>query len=110
MELWASCEAFGEATRRLRQSLLDSLLAKQAKHNVVDLTMFSDQQTLCDYLHDNVALHPFRMPSETELETTPASALDFVTNAPATAGGPMTAAGAGVQGSQVPFRLLQSEA
>merc|ERR1712187_402529 len=74
MQLWISCEAFGEAAKNLYKSLMDSLLSKQAKKPFLDLSMFFDQQVLCDWLHDEVALHPFRRPSETELETSAAVA------------------------------------
>lgn len=83
-ELWEHCGAFGEAARGLRQSLTDSLLAKQAERPVTDLSMFNDQQALCDWLHDDVALHPFRWPTEMELETKLAAPVTMLQSSQAT--------------------------
>eukprot|EP00927_Polykrikos_kofoidii_P025006 TRINITY_DN22565_c0_g1_i1.p1 TRINITY_DN22565_c0_g1~~TRINITY_DN22565_c0_g1_i1.p1 ORF type:complete len:343 (+),score=53.08 TRINITY_DN22565_c0_g1_i1:81-1109(+) len=71
LDIWTHCNAFGEASVNLRTALLDSIPAKQAKGAVVDLSMFADQQALCDWLHNTVALHPFQYPTEAELETAP---------------------------------------
>mmetsp|Transcript_31199 Transcript_31199/g.70188 ORF Transcript_31199/g.70188 Transcript_31199/m.70188 type:complete len:323 (+) Transcript_31199:40-1008(+) len=75
VELWTRCEAFGAASVELRQRVLDSTLAKQAKLSMENLDIFQDQQTLCDGLHNMVALHPFTTPTEADKEAAPAARL-----------------------------------
>lgn len=65
--LWTVCGNFGDAVQRLKLALLDSALAKLGTfHAEEDLDMFFDQEALCDWLHDTVALHPFSAPTEAD--------------------------------------------
>lgn len=68
MGLWSECETFALSVTMLQQAVLDSLLAKQARMQKENLSMFADLQALCDWLHDSVALHPFIRPAQSELE------------------------------------------
>lgn len=69
--LWAFCEGFSERAKALRQAVLDSWLAVQQPTPLEYLNMFDDQQSLCDWTHDAIALHPFTTPGEAEKEATP---------------------------------------
>jgi len=68
VELFQRCEKFGEASMRLKQSVLDALLGKQAEAPMENLDMFNDQQQLCDWAHNRIALHPFSNPTEEDKE------------------------------------------
>merc|ERR1712178_264297 len=70
-EIWARCESFGYKAKLLRQVMLDSRLASLQAASFENLEMFHDQQALCDWMHDIVAMHPFTTPSEMERETVP---------------------------------------
>lgn len=70
-ELWASCETFAELTKYLRQAVLDSELATRQTTPIEHLGMFNDQQALCDWAHDVLALHPFTTPGEAVREAAP---------------------------------------
>ncbi|CAE8722865.1 unnamed protein product [Polarella glacialis] len=69
--LWSDCAAFGLQARDLREAILDSSLALRQDMPMEPLHMFEDQQSLCDWAHDAIAMHPFTTPSELEKETTP---------------------------------------
>lgn len=55
----------------LYQAILDSRLAMRSRLPVEYLEMFEDQQALCDWAHDVIAMHPFTSPNEVEKEATP---------------------------------------
>jgi len=69
VQLWDRCSAFGDAARELEQRILDSALAKQAKSGLEPLYMFRDQQSLCDWAHVRIALHPFSLPTQADKES-----------------------------------------
>lgn len=71
VELWADCSDFGHQARELKEAVLDSTLAIRSRLPVEYLHMFEDQQQLCDWAHDVIALHPFVRPGELEREATP---------------------------------------
>eukprot|EP00928_Gymnodinium_smaydae_P040672 TRINITY_DN27562_c0_g1_i1.p1 TRINITY_DN27562_c0_g1~~TRINITY_DN27562_c0_g1_i1.p1 ORF type:complete len:354 (-),score=51.47 TRINITY_DN27562_c0_g1_i1:394-1455(-) len=70
-KLWGECRELGKSARRLKQAILDSRLASMSFAPVENLEMFFDQQQLCDWMHDVVAMHPFGTPSEAEREAAP---------------------------------------
>ena len=71
IELWTECAEFGAQARQLREAILDSSLAMRARLPFEYLQMFEDQQQLCDWAHDVIAMHPFTRPGEVEREGTP---------------------------------------
>jgi hypothetical protein len=62
VDLWNTCQPLGNAVGNLKQAIQDSAIAKKAKVAEEDLDMFLSQHTLCDWMHDTVALHPFLVP------------------------------------------------
>merc|ERR1740117_2596041 len=67
-ELWLDCGDFGKLTRDMIQSVLDSRLATMMTTQFENIEMFADQEALCDWMHDVIAMHPFTTPSEVEKE------------------------------------------
>merc|ERR1719506_562812 len=59
---------FGKASKELELRILDSALAKQAKVGIESLYMFRDQQSLCDWAHVRIALHPFSLTTTADKE------------------------------------------
>lgn len=72
--LWEACGHFSALTQALKQAVLDSSLAVQQPGSLENLAMFADQQALCDWAHDAIAMHPFTTPGESEREATPPAA------------------------------------
>lgn len=70
-EVWSRCESFSSQARLLRQVVLDSRLATLQRTSLENLEMFHDQQALCDWMHDAIAMHPFTTPSEVQREAAP---------------------------------------
>jgi len=70
-EVAAQCEDFGHLTVQWQQAVLDSVLATAQSTPLENLGMFVDQQSLCDWLHDAIALHPFTTPNEAQREAAP---------------------------------------
>merc|ERR1719253_796688 len=50
---------------------MDSSLAMLQDTGLENLDMFRDQQILCDWMHDMVAMHPFVTPMEMQREAAP---------------------------------------
>merc|ERR1719231_2155091 len=57
----------------MMQVMHDSRLAILQSTSFENLEMFHDQQALCDWIHDAVAMHPFTTPSEMQKEAVPVS-------------------------------------
>jgi hypothetical protein len=70
-EVATQCEDFSQLTAQWQQAVLDSVLATAQSTPLENLGMFVDQQSLCDWLHDAIALHPFTTPNEPEREAAP---------------------------------------
>lgn len=68
VRLWDSCSAFGERVASLLLALQDSAIARSVALQEEDLRMFASQQALCDWLHDQIALHPFKLPSKEDMD------------------------------------------
>lgn len=62
-QLWASCAAFSSSVVDLRNALRDSKLARAASGAEESLDFFLGKGRLCDWAHDQIALHPFKQPS-----------------------------------------------
>merc|ERR1712187_516946 len=67
MELWNRCEVFGQVASELKQSLSSSSLVQTVSTRGEVLDMFFDQSALCNWAHEEVALQPFRQPSDADL-------------------------------------------
>lgn len=63
LEMWAACQPLGRAALTLDAVIGDSAIARNASRATEDLRMLYNQQALCDWMHDTVGLHPFRLPS-----------------------------------------------
>lgn len=63
-DLWEHCKNLGGVARALDAAIDDSAVARNASTATEDLGMFYSQQSLCDWMHDQVALHPFRLPTK----------------------------------------------
>eukprot|EP00438_Fugacium_kawagutii_P009763 Skav236684 [mRNA] locus=scaffold406:301201:301869:- [translate_table: standard] len=60
MDLWAACRPFSHAVMSLKDSLRDSVVARNASASEENMDLFADQANLCNWMHDQVAMHPFR--------------------------------------------------
>merc|ERR1711879_510040 len=67
-ELWNLCEVFGQVASDLKQSIVDSELAQRAKRKAENMDMFFSEHSLCHWIHNEVALQPFRKPSVSDWE------------------------------------------
>jgi len=61
LELWVSCKAFGHLAADLKAAIQDFAVARNVPVAEESFDMFMGQQQLCDWLHDEVALHPFKL-------------------------------------------------
>jgi len=68
LDLWAMCRPWSKAARALRAALRDSVVARISPLAEENLDYFEDQQTLCDWMHDEVAMHPFRLPFKEDVD------------------------------------------
>lgn len=68
-QLWDRCEDFGALTRSLKHRVMDSRLALYQSTTYENLDMFHDQQALCDWMHNAIAMHPFCTPLESGRES-----------------------------------------
>jgi len=76
LELWDACQGFGRSVAAMTAALADSNIARSASRPQEDLSMFTNEQGLCDWMHDQVAMHPFRQPNNEDSNvplSTPAS-------------------------------------
>eukprot|EP00439_Symbiodinium_sp_Y106_P013686 s5004_g1.t5 len=61
LDLWALCRSFGREVKALKEAIRDSIIARNATLSEENMDLFLDAQALCDWMHDEVALHPFRV-------------------------------------------------
>jgi len=64
LQLWDHCASFGDLAMALSAAIRDSVVARRARRAFENLDIFAGQQQLCDWMHDQVALHPFRLPTQ----------------------------------------------
>mmetsp|Transcript_85648 Transcript_85648/g.255272 ORF Transcript_85648/g.255272 Transcript_85648/m.255272 type:complete len:346 (-) Transcript_85648:153-1190(-) len=60
-EMWAACRPFGRSASALGAAIRDSAAARTSPLSAESLDMFSDQQELCEWTQEEIALHPFRL-------------------------------------------------
>mmetsp|Transcript_32758 Transcript_32758/g.71550 ORF Transcript_32758/g.71550 Transcript_32758/m.71550 type:complete len:394 (+) Transcript_32758:65-1246(+) len=94
LQLWATCEKFAGAATRLDAALRDSAVARSVPRALEDLSMFTGQQQFCDWMHDQVALHPFRLPTKEaeDIAPWPGAAASAASGAASAASGAASAA------------------